>query len=328
MNVLLGRRAAARTNLTYLLNDWILPNTMYHEGENGACGETPPAAASAVMDWMVMEWNGVVRVFAGVDDAQTRDAAFAGLLAPGGFEIAARRARNVTQFVTVTNAARVSPVDVPTFSLLVDAMPLPWAAAPPGVKYAARADGSGIVDVDVSTVPANATVAFWSAAAPEPPALRVAPSTGGSAAEYNWWGLPKGPPPAPTPVPPPAPPQRPCSQYGAAPPPGWACRAGYRSSDEPGAHTPPDCGAHSLAEPTLEGAGCDGSAESLPKCAAAAAAACEARRGAGRSRSIPIGVIRRSCGATMAPRWCRTPVGTHGRDCRLWADSCGYKSSC
>ena len=66
MNVLLGRRRectvhcccsnglsprcrltqivaaeAAFTNLTYLLDGYILPNTFYHEGENGECGETP-----------------------------------------------------------------------------------------------------------------------------------------------------------------------------------------------------------------------------------------------------------------------------------------------
>ena len=32
---------AAFTNLTYLLDGYILPNTFYHEGENGECGETP-----------------------------------------------------------------------------------------------------------------------------------------------------------------------------------------------------------------------------------------------------------------------------------------------
>jgi hypothetical protein len=78
MNVMLGRRAEAYTNLTFLLDGYILPNTFYHEvwlyfictanlqGENGACGETPPAASSAVQDWMLMAWGGVVHVFAGV----------------------------------------------------------------------------------------------------------------------------------------------------------------------------------------------------------------------------------------------------------------------
>ena len=46
MNVLLGRPAAAFTNLTFLLDQYILPNTFYHEGENGECGETPPAASN------------------------------------------------------------------------------------------------------------------------------------------------------------------------------------------------------------------------------------------------------------------------------------------
>jgi hypothetical protein len=48
MNVIFGRREAALTNLTYLLDSYILPNTFYNEGENGECGETPPAASSAI----------------------------------------------------------------------------------------------------------------------------------------------------------------------------------------------------------------------------------------------------------------------------------------
>ena len=55
---------------TNLLGDYITANTMYYEGKAYPCGETPPAAASAVMDWMLMEWGGVVRIFAGIDDAQ------------------------------------------------------------------------------------------------------------------------------------------------------------------------------------------------------------------------------------------------------------------
>ena len=48
MSNILGRRSSAYSNVTYLLDNYILPNTFYHEGENGACGETPPMAASAM----------------------------------------------------------------------------------------------------------------------------------------------------------------------------------------------------------------------------------------------------------------------------------------
>lgn len=69
MNVLFGRRQAALTNLTYLLDSYILPNTFYHEGENGECGETPPAATSAIQDWMLLQWSDLrgeaIHVFAG-----------------------------------------------------------------------------------------------------------------------------------------------------------------------------------------------------------------------------------------------------------------------
>lgn len=168
---------------------------MYYEGKAYPCGETPPAAASVIMDWMVMEWGDVIRIFPGIDDAMVTDAAFARLLTPGGFEVAAKRADNATMFVQITNAHGVAAKDVSILSVHVDAMPLPWTAVPTTVKYAARkdADGTDIVDVDVSTLPRNTTVTFYSAAAvPAPASLTITPSTGGNHSDYNYWGLPRG----------------------------------------------------------------------------------------------------------------------------------------
>jgi hypothetical protein len=121
-----------------------------------------PAAASALMDWMLMEWQGVVHVFAGIDDGNVADAAFAKLLAPGGFEFASRRTGNVTQFVTVTNVYGVAAADMTHLSIHVDSMPLPWVADPVTVSFAARADGSEVVDIELSTLPQNTTVVFYS----------------------------------------------------------------------------------------------------------------------------------------------------------------------
>jgi alpha-L-fucosidase 2 len=202
MNVMLGRRAEAFTNMTLLFDKYIEANTMYFEGKEYPCGETPPAAASAIMDWLLMEWQGIVRVFPGIDDASLADAAFDRLLAPGGFEVSARRAAAATAFVSVTNAHGVAAKDMATLSLLVDAMPLPWGVEPATVKFAARTDGSGVVDVDLSTLPKNATVTFYSAAA-KPASFEITASTGGDHGEYNYWGLPKGGPPAPAPPTPP-----------------------------------------------------------------------------------------------------------------------------
>ena len=87
MNVMLGRKDMAFANITHLFDTYITSNTMYFEGKAYPCGETPPAAASAIMDWMLMEWQGVVHIFPGIDDNNTKDVAFYKLLAPGGFEV-------------------------------------------------------------------------------------------------------------------------------------------------------------------------------------------------------------------------------------------------
>jgi hypothetical protein len=192
MNVMLGRKAAAFANLTEILDTYLQPNTMYYEGKAWPCGETPPAAASALMDMMLMEWQDVIRVFAGIDETRIPDAAFAGLLAPGGFEFTARRAANATAFVQVINAAGVL-ANQPTakLALFVDAMPLPWGAEPTSVHFTARADGSGIVDVDLATLPHGESVIFYSEAA-KPVAFEIVPSSSGDPKDFNYWGLPLG----------------------------------------------------------------------------------------------------------------------------------------
>ena len=70
-------------------------------------------------------------------------------------------------------------------ALLVDAMALPWAAEPASVKFAARTDGSSIVDVDLSTLLNCASVVFFSAAA-KPAAFDIVPSSGGQKHYYNY----------------------------------------------------------------------------------------------------------------------------------------------
>ena len=193
MNIMLGRQSAVFSNISLLMDTYITANTMYYEGREWPCGETPPAASAALMDMMLFEWNGVTRVFAGIDTASIPDAAFAGLLAPGGFEVAARREKNATVFVQVTNAAGVL-ANRPSakLALLVDGMPLPWAAEPASVQFIPRTDGRGIVDVDLATLPKGASVVFYSKAA-KPAAFEIVPSTTGDSADYNSWGLPRNP---------------------------------------------------------------------------------------------------------------------------------------
>lgn len=171
MNVMLGRKEMAFANITYLMSEYIESNTMYFEGKGYPCGETPPAAASALMDWMVMEWQGVVRIFAGIDDAQLSDVAFDRLLAPGGFAISASRSAGKTNFVSITNVHGVALKDMALLSIFVDAMPLPWTRvvgpATGKVTWTARPDKSGIVDIDLTTLTKGASVTLYSSAAGE-----------------------------------------------------------------------------------------------------------------------------------------------------------------
>ena len=204
MNVMLGRKEMAFANITYLMSEYIESNTMYFEGKGYPCGETPPAAASALMDWMLMEWQGIVRIFAGIDDAEIDDVAFDRLLAPGGFEISAARAAGKTKFVTITNAHGVAAKDMSSLAILVDGMALPWGseAAATKTRWTARADGSGVVDIDLATLPKGASVTLFSLAS-APKSYTIEPSKGGNHSMYNYWGLPRGgvPPPAPGPAP-------------------------------------------------------------------------------------------------------------------------------
>lgn len=216
MNVMLGRKRNAFNNITYLFDKYIESNTMYYEGKAYPCGETPPAAASAIMDWMLMEWQGILRIFPGIDDTQLADVAFDRLLAPGGFEVSASRVgRDIdgggaqggrTSFISITNVHGVSLKDMPLLSILVDGMPLPWkrvvgpAFSP--VSWTARPDSSGVVDIDLSTLPKGASVVLFSKAAGAPKSINIVPSTGGNQSTYNYWGLPKGGAPAPSPTPP------------------------------------------------------------------------------------------------------------------------------
>jgi alpha-L-fucosidase 2 len=68
MSVLIGRGAAALSNITELLTTLVYPNTMYAEaGGTGPCTETPYSAAYALADHLLHAFNGSVLVFRGVD---------------------------------------------------------------------------------------------------------------------------------------------------------------------------------------------------------------------------------------------------------------------
>jgi hypothetical protein len=180
MNVLLERPHEAYTNITFLVDNYILPNTFYQEGENGECGETPPAASSAVTDWMLMEWGGVVRIFAGLDDSSISDAAFYHLRAPDAFLVSATRSGGQTHFVFIESELG--------FPLYIDpGLALPLEISPSSIPNVVFSNGTVFLQI-----PAGESVLITSTNNP-PQNLSITASPG-NASEFNYWGYPIGPP--------------------------------------------------------------------------------------------------------------------------------------
>jgi alpha-L-fucosidase 2 len=182
MNVRLGRPASAVGNVTYLLNDWVLPNTMYQEGTNSPCGETPPFAAGAIQEWMVFtdESTGELFVFAGVDDQLLGSVAFHRLRARGGLLLSAARSAQVTQFVSVERVAGgdgILRINVST-SLIG---PLVWSPSSVDVVDL----GNGWAQVGLL---AGDSVLLESTKAPA--AKPIVSAAQGCPALFNTWGLP------------------------------------------------------------------------------------------------------------------------------------------
>jgi hypothetical protein len=46
---------------------------------------------SAIQDWMVMTWNGVMHIFGGIDDSSLNDASFYNLRQQGAFLVSGAR---------------------------------------------------------------------------------------------------------------------------------------------------------------------------------------------------------------------------------------------
>lgn len=216
MNNLLGQRAAAFDNITFLLHTRIEGSTFYREGAQGSCTETPYAAAWAVTDWLVQSWNltsaaggpstpaRIIDFFPGVDDvirldgaaydaapAKVATAAFYRLAVEGAVLASAARAlvvQNATHFVTRTSFLAVERLaSAPASAPLVvrTNMARPLASSPAGVTLTELGDG-GLVLVGLG---AGEGAAIFSAAQP-PPSFAIAPA-GGCAREFNHWGVPQ-----------------------------------------------------------------------------------------------------------------------------------------
>ena len=214
MNVLLGQRAAAFDNITFLLHNRVEGSTWYREGSQGSCTETPYAAAWAVTDWLVQSWNltsaapggkpvRIVDFFPAVDDvialggadydaapAKVATAQFFRLSVEGGVLATGSRAlvsANSTHYVTRTafvaverlaDAAATAPL------VLRTNMARPLATSPAGVSITELGDG-GLVLVGIG---AGEGVAIFSAAAP--PADFGIRAAAGCPQDFNHFGAP------------------------------------------------------------------------------------------------------------------------------------------
>ena len=211
MNVLLGQRAAAFDNITFLLHNRIEHNTFYREGAAGSCMETPYAAAWALADWLLQSWNTTAAVpggapiidfFPAIDDvivldgsaydaapAKAAAASFYRLAASGGvLASAARFVRSLDahELVTATSwvAVEASPAWARTPVVVRASLVRPLATVPAGVALTELGDG-GLLLVDLASSPDG--VVIYSATAP-PGNPGVVTAAAGCPAQFNFWG--------------------------------------------------------------------------------------------------------------------------------------------
>ena len=219
MNVLLGQRAAAFDNITYLVNNRVEGSTWYREGSQGSCTETPYAGAWAMVDWFVQSWNKtmeatnpsttIIHFYPGVDNvinlgASSYEAApariatggFWRMAAEGGILVSAKRAlvvHNVSHFVTraefVAVEVRHSAVIPDTIVVRTD-MDRPLAlgrdsASGPVVGVTMKEIGDGQL-VEIFGLKPGDGVALYSLKHPTPSFVFSAKQ--GCATDFGYWG--------------------------------------------------------------------------------------------------------------------------------------------
>lgn len=87
MYAMLGDGNKAVSHLENLWKGFIQPNTMYHEDGNPVI-ETPPSAATAILDMLIQSHRGYIHFFPAVPD-DWYDICFDNLLCWDGFEVGA-----------------------------------------------------------------------------------------------------------------------------------------------------------------------------------------------------------------------------------------------
>lgn len=99
MYAMLHNGNKALTHLENLWKGFIQPNTMYHEDGNPVI-ETPPSAATAIVEMLIQSHNGYIDFFPAVPDAW-KNICFDGLLCYDGFEVGARLTDGKLEWLTI-----------------------------------------------------------------------------------------------------------------------------------------------------------------------------------------------------------------------------------
>ncbi|MGA2541733.1 MAG: glycoside hydrolase family 95-like protein [Verrucomicrobiota bacterium] len=102
ISAVLGRGDEAAAWLNKLLDEKILPNTLYTEA--GPCIETPLSGAASLHDMLLSSWGGKIRVFPAVP-AAWHDVTFHNLRAEGAFLVSAVRKEDKLQFIRIQSLA-------------------------------------------------------------------------------------------------------------------------------------------------------------------------------------------------------------------------------
>lgn len=99
MYAMLGNGDKALSHLQKLWRGFIQPNTMYKEGGNPVL-ETPPSAATAILEMLVQSHEGYINIFPAVP-GEWKDICFDGLLCYGGFEVGAKLADGKLEWIKI-----------------------------------------------------------------------------------------------------------------------------------------------------------------------------------------------------------------------------------
>jgi len=182
MSSRMGRAEAVLGNLTFMLDNFITPNTFYFEGANFPVMETPLTGAEVVHDMLLQSWgdDGLIRVFPAIS-TKWPDASFSKLLAEGAFEVSAVRKNRTTQFIQITSL-RGSPCKIQTDLL----QPIVAYPASFNITVSKPPNRNGVVDVNVK-LPQGESVVLYTKGG-DVSSFYISPVPG-NRTQFHFWGF-------------------------------------------------------------------------------------------------------------------------------------------